>query len=67
MRRKMERSLAYDELAAEREARSHERTLQCPVGRQRDSSIVGLFNDSLRHKDGALTVACAVETLPVCC
>jgi hypothetical protein len=35
--------------------------LRRPPGRRRDSSIVGIFNDALRHKDGALTVAYEVE------
>src|SRR5438105_2459677 len=35
--------------------------LRRPPGRRRDSSIVGIFNDALRHKDGALTVAYQVE------
>src|SRR5687768_8877173 len=57
----MEHVLAYDELAAERE--SHRRTtiLRRPPGRRRDSSIVGIFGDAIRHKDGALTVAYEVE------
>jgi hypothetical protein len=36
--------------------------LRHPPGRRRDSSIVGIYNDALRHKDGALTVAYRVET-----
>ena len=57
----MEYVLAYDELTAERE--SHRRTtmLRRPPGRRRDSNIVGIFNDAIRHKDGALTIAYEVE------
>jgi hypothetical protein len=57
----MEPALAYDELAAERESRHRATVLRRPPGRRRDSSIVGIFNDALRHKDGALTVAYEVE------
>jgi hypothetical protein len=57
----MEHTLAYDELAAERESRHRAIVLRRPQGRRRDSSIVGIFNDALRHKDGALTVAYQVE------
>jgi len=57
----MEFTLAYDELANDREARQRDRTLRSPIGRRRDSSIVGLFKDAVRHKDGALTVAYTVE------
>src|SRR5262245_1549722 len=53
----MEAALAYDELAAERDLRQHTTVLRRPPGRRRDSSIVGIFNAALRHKDGALTVA----------
>ena len=35
--------------------------LRRPPGRRRDSSIVGVYNDALRHKDGSLTVAYLVE------
>src|SRR5438045_203339 len=54
-------ALAYDELAAEKELRQRTAVLRRPPGRRRDSSIVGIFNDALRHKDGALTVAYQVE------
>jgi hypothetical protein len=57
----MEHTLAYDELAAERELRYRATVLRRPQGRRRDSSIVGIFNDALRHKDGALTAAYEVE------
>lgn len=58
----MERALAYDELANERELRRRTVALERPSGRRRDSSIVGIYKDALRHKDGALTVAYQVET-----
>src|SRR5688500_10300392 len=57
----MEPALAYDELAVEKESRERTTALRQPPGRRRDSSIVGIFNDALRHKDGALTVAYQVE------
>src|SRR5258708_23542603 len=61
MRREMERTLAYDELADEREIEGRIAALRRPPGRRRDSSIVGIHNDALRHKDGSLTVAYNVE------
>src|SRR5216683_2958323 len=61
MRREMEFILAYDELANEKQLKSRERTLRYPSGRRRDASIVGIYKDALRHKDGALTVAYSVE------
>ena len=58
----MELSLAYDELAAERDSTKALATLRSPAGRRRDSSIVGNpHRDALRHKDGSLTVAYEVE------
>lgn len=57
----MEPALAYDELAADKELHRRNTMLRRPPGRRRDSSIVGIFNDALRHKDGALTVAYEVE------
>src|SRR6185369_11304842 len=57
----MKSALAYDELAAERDLRQRTAMLRRPPGRRRDSSIVGLLNDALRHKEGALTVAYEVE------
>src|SRR5438034_11324571 len=57
----MERVLAYDELTDERDLRLLAVALRRPSGRRRDSSIVGIYNDALRHKDGALTVAYQVE------
>src|SRR5689334_18764092 len=57
----MAAALPYDELAANQEARRRNTVLRRPPGRRRDSSIVGIFNDALRHKDGALTVAYQVE------
>ena len=57
----MKPALAYDEIATEDELRQRTTTLRRPRGRRRDSSIVGIFNDALRHKDGALTIAYEVE------
>src|SRR5712691_13258381 len=61
MRREMEFTLAYDELTNEKQLESRARALRRPPGRRRDSSIVGIYKDALRHKDGALTVAYSVE------
>src|ERR1044071_7364210 len=58
----MEHPLGYDELGGEDDLNRMTRTLRRPRGRPRDSSIVGLFQDALRHKDGSLTVAYQVET-----
>jgi hypothetical protein len=57
----MERIGGYDELENEREERRRIVTLTRPRGRRRDSSIVGIYKDALRHKDGAFTVAYQVE------
>src|SRR2546426_7157996 len=57
----MEFTLAYDELANEKQLKSRARALRYPSGRRRDSSIVGIYKDALRHKDGSLTVAYSVE------
>lgn len=57
----MQSALAYDELTNDSELKKRYRDLRFPNGRQRDSSIVGIFKDALRHKDGALTVAYHVE------
>ena len=61
MRREMEHALAYDELDLAKRANQRTRTLRRPAGRKRDSSIVGIYRDALRHKDGSLTVAYNVE------
>ena len=53
----MEQRLGYDELADEEESDRITRRLRQPQGRRRDASIVGLYMDALRHKDGSLTVA----------
>jgi hypothetical protein len=58
----MDHVLSYDELAEERIRERAVAALRRPSGRQRDSSIVGLYEDALRHKDGALTIAYHVET-----
>lgn len=58
----MERIIAYDELTDEQERRLRTRALVRPNGRRRDSGIVGIYKDALRHKDGALTAAYRVET-----
>lgn len=57
----MELAIGYDELAAARARERETAILTKPFGRRRDSSIVGIFEDALRHKDGALTVAYQVE------
>src|SRR5262249_41237853 len=57
----MKPALAYDELTAEKELCRRTIILRRPPGRRRDSSIVGICNDALRHKDGAFTVAYEVE------
>src|SRR3954451_12184595 len=57
----MERALGHNELANEQERGHATRRLGHPSGRRRDASIVGLYNDALRHKDGALTIAYRVE------
>lgn len=57
----MQRTFAYDELGSDREERHRRNTLRRPAGGRRNSSIVGIFNDALRHKDGSLTVAYHVE------
>src|SRR6266571_1682079 len=58
----MERTLAHDELEDDKELRRRTAVLGRPPGRRRDPSIVGIYRDALRHKDGALTVAYQVET-----
>jgi hypothetical protein len=60
----MERDLGYEELAGEQELNRAQKRLRRPLGRRRDASVVGLYIDALRHKDGALTVAYQVETPP---
>src|ERR1700745_3518600 len=57
----MEQCLTYDGVETNDEDRVS-KELRRPVGRRRDSSIVGIFQEALRHKDGALTVAYLVET-----
>jgi hypothetical protein len=57
----MQRTFAYDELTSDRDSRGRTNSLRRPAGGRRDSSIVGIFNDALRHKDGSLTVAYHVE------
>jgi hypothetical protein len=60
----MEHALSYDELADETEFARQTKRLRNPPGRRRDASIVGLYQDALRHKDGALTVAYQIEMRP---
>jgi len=60
----MGHALGYDELADEQERDRARKKLERPLGRRRDASIVGLYKDALRHKDGALTVAYQVEMPP---
>ena len=57
----MEPNLAYDELANEKHRQRQTMVLRRPAGRRRDSSIVGIYRDALRHRDGSLTVAYNVE------
>src|SRR5258708_12488784 len=57
----MEHETAYDELALSRVSQRRTATLRRPAGRRRDSSIVGIYQDALRHKDGSLTAAYHVE------
>jgi hypothetical protein len=60
----MEHALTYDRVDAHEASLDRETSvLRRPPGRRRDSSIVGIYNDALRHKDGALTIAYRVETL----
>src|SRR5437588_13009537 len=61
MGRNMELTLANDELANERKQNGRAKLLRRPPGRRRDSSIVGIYRDALRHKDGSMTVAYNVE------
>src|ERR1700752_4460600 len=53
----MSRTFTYDQLVSDRDENHREKALKRPAGGRRASSIVGLFNDALRHKDGSLTVA----------
>src|SRR5438477_12682394 len=57
----MQRTFSYDELTSDREERRRTNSMRGPAGGRRESSIVGIFNDALRHKDGSLTVAYHVE------
>jgi len=57
----MKPALTYDQLAAEKNLRQGTIELRRPPGRRRDCSILGVFNDALRHRDGALTVGYEVE------
>jgi hypothetical protein len=57
----MESIIAYDDLVAERQQIRQLNALRNPSGRKRDSSVVGIYRDALRHKDGSLTVAYHVE------
>src|SRR6266496_3485881 len=58
----MEHALTYDRVEAEGSNDRETSPLRRPPGRRRDSSIVGVYNDALRHKDGALTIGYRVET-----
>ena len=60
----MDHRLGYDELAEEAEFNRITRNLRQPRGRRRNASIVGLYREALRHKDGALTVAYEVSLPP---
>src|ERR671926_152974 len=52
----MEQRVSYDELAVEEKFARMTRRLRQPQGKRRDASVVGLYMDALRHKDGSLTV-----------
>ena len=56
----MEECLSYDGVVTDDDDRESKELIR-PIGRRRDSSIVGIYQDALRHKDGALTVAYLVE------
>src|SRR2546426_359140 len=59
----MEHCLTYNQLETDEDSlHSESKSLRRPIGRRRDSSIVGIYRDAVRHKDGALTVAYLVET-----
>jgi hypothetical protein len=59
----MEHTLTYNRLETDEGSLDRETwALRRPPGRRRDSSIIGIYNDALRHKDGALTIAYRVET-----
>src|SRR6266850_4672790 len=59
----MAHTLTYEPLETEEGFNDRETSaLSRPLGRRRDSSIVGIYNDALRHKDGALTIGYRVET-----
>src|ERR1051326_4595985 len=58
----MAHAIGYDELKDGREVEAAVRRLRSPLGKRRDASIVGIYKDALRHKDGSLTVAYQVET-----
>jgi hypothetical protein len=53
----MDHRLGYDELVEDEEFNSITKNLRQPQGRRRNASVVGLYKDALRHKNGALTVA----------
>jgi hypothetical protein len=57
----MEQLVDHDKLADDKSAQQNIAKLRRPAGRRRDASIVGVYRDALRHKDGALTVAFHVE------
>src|SRR5215207_2537114 len=46
------------------DAERRRRRLERPAGRRRDSSIVGLFEDTLRHADGSYTCGYEAQLLP---
>src|SRR5262249_10884679 len=57
----MEQFFADNELVDTSSREQNVIRLGRPAGRQREASIVGLYRDALRPKDGALTVAYHVE------
>src|SRR5215207_9615218 len=46
------------------EAEGRRRRLERPAGRRRDSSIVGFFEDALRHADGSYSCGYEAQLLP---
>jgi hypothetical protein len=58
----MAQAFAFNRLDYDDEDNGRSKRLRRPIGRRRDSSIVGIHKDALRHKDGSLTVAYFVET-----
>lgn len=62
--RRLKQSPEADRLRRTAEVEKRRTRLARPTGRNRDSSIVGLFDDSLRHADGSYTKGYAAELMP---